>query len=78
MCASGGCLDVAPLCTSTRAPSFSRLAIAASALLRKTLPAMVVTLVGYLAARIPIDAWARPRYMPMLCHLGPIFYTNSA
>ena len=42
------------------------LAIAASALLRKTLPAMVVTLVGYLAARIPIDALARPRYLPQL------------
>jgi hypothetical protein len=39
------------------------LAIAAGTVLRKTIPAMVVTLLGYLAARIPIDALARPRYL---------------
>jgi hypothetical protein len=27
---------------------------------------MVLTLLGYLAARIPIDALARPRYLPPL------------
>jgi hypothetical protein len=42
------------------------LAIAAGTVLRKTVPAMVVTLLGYLAARIPIDALARPRYLPPL------------
>jgi len=42
------------------------LAVTAGTLLRKTVPAMAVTLVGYLAARIPIDAWARPHYMPPL------------
>ena len=42
------------------------LAITAGTLLRKTVPAMAVTLVGYLAARIPIDAWARPNYLPPL------------
>jgi ABC-type transport system involved in multi-copper enzyme maturation permease subunit len=42
------------------------LAITAGTLLRKTVPAMAVTLVGYVAARITIDAWARPRYMPPL------------
>jgi hypothetical protein len=42
------------------------LAIAAGTILRKTIPAMVVTLLGYLAARIPIDALARPRYLPPL------------
>ena len=42
------------------------LAIAAGTLLRKTVPAMVVTLVGYLAVRIPIEIWARPNYLPPL------------
>ena len=40
------------------------LAIAAGTLLRKTVPAMFVTLVGYLAVRIPIAVWARPNYLP--------------
>lgn len=35
------------------------LAIAAGALLRRAIPAMVVTLVGFLAVRLPIDRWAR-------------------
>jgi hypothetical protein len=42
------------------------LAIAAGTLLRRTVPAMVVTLVGYLAVRIPIEIWARPNYAPPL------------
>ena len=42
------------------------LAIAAGTLLRKTVPAMFVTLVGYLAVRIPIALWARPNYLPPL------------
>jgi hypothetical protein len=42
------------------------LGIAAGTFLRKTIPAMIVTLLGYLAARIPIDALARPRYLPPL------------
>lgn len=40
------------------------LGIAAGALLRQTIPAMFVTLLGYIAARIPADAWARLRYLP--------------
>ena len=42
------------------------LAIAAGTLLRKTVPAMFVTLVDYLAVRIPIALWARPNYLPPL------------
>jgi hypothetical protein len=40
------------------------LAIAAGTLLRKTVPAMFVTLVDYPAVRIPIAGWARPNYAP--------------
>ncbi|HZC07884.1 MAG TPA: hypothetical protein VE338_19765 [Ktedonobacterales bacterium] len=36
------------------------LAIAAGALLRRTIPAMVVTLAAFLAVRLPLDNWARP------------------
>lgn len=36
------------------------LAIAAGALLRRTILAMVVTLAGFLAVRLPLDVWARP------------------
>ena len=36
------------------------LALAAGALLRRAIPAMVVTLAGFLAVRLPIDRWARP------------------
>jgi hypothetical protein len=42
------------------------LGIAAGAFLRKTIPAMIVTLLGYLAVRIPIDTWVRPYYLPSL------------
>jgi hypothetical protein len=36
------------------------LAIAAGTLLRRAVPAMAVTLAGFLAVRLPIDSWARP------------------
>jgi hypothetical protein len=42
------------------------LGIAAGAFLRKTIPAMIVTLLGYLAVRIPIDTWVRPHYLSPL------------
>lgn len=35
------------------------LAIAAGTLLRHAIPAMAITLVGYMALRLPIDSWAR-------------------
>jgi hypothetical protein len=40
------------------------LAIAAGALLRRTIPAMAVTVAGFLAIRLPIEFWARPQYQP--------------
>lgn len=42
------------------------LAVAAGAVLRRAIPAMVVTLAGYLAVRLPIDFWARAHYAPPL------------
>lgn len=36
------------------------LAIAAGTLLRRAIPAMVVTLAGFVAVRLPIDRWVRP------------------
>ncbi len=45
------------------------LAIAAGTLLRRTIPAMTVTVTGFLAVRLPILNWARPQYQP------PLMYT---
>jgi hypothetical protein len=42
------------------------LGVAAGAFLRNTVLAMIVTLLGYLAVRIPIDTWVRPHYLPPL------------
>ncbi len=42
------------------------LAIAAGALLRRAIPAMVVTLAGFLAVRLPIEFHLRPYYQPPL------------
>jgi hypothetical protein len=42
------------------------LAIAAGALLRRAITAMVVTLAGFLAVRLPVEGWLRPRYLPAL------------
>jgi hypothetical protein len=39
------------------------LGIAAGALLRRTLPAVAVTLAGFVAVRVVITLWARPHYM---------------
>jgi hypothetical protein len=36
------------------------LAIAAGTLLRRAIPAMVVTLAGFLAVRLPLERWVRP------------------
>lgn len=40
------------------------LGIAAGTLLRRTIPAMFATLVGYVAARLPFELWARSRLVP--------------
>lgn len=42
------------------------LAIAAGTLLRRAIPAMVVTLAGFLAVRLPIEFWLRPMYQSPL------------
>jgi hypothetical protein len=39
------------------------LALAAGGLWRRTAPAVIVALVGYLAARITVDTWLRERYL---------------
>ena len=44
------------------------LAIAAGALLRRTIPAMAVTVAGFLAVRLSILNWARPQYQPPLVY----------
>lgn len=53
------------------------LGIATGALLRKTVPAMFVTLLGYSAARIPADAWARLRYLPPVTFVWDPYTSNS-
>jgi hypothetical protein len=45
--------------------------VAASALIRRTIPAMAVTLAAYAAARIPIH-WIRPHFAPLATHTTPI------
>jgi hypothetical protein len=42
------------------------LAVAAGALVRRTVVAMAVTLAGYVALRVPVELWARPVYQPPL------------
>lgn len=42
------------------------LGLALGALVRRVVPAMLLTLVGYLAVRIPIAAFVRPHYLPPL------------
>ncbi len=46
------------------------LAVAAGALIRRTLPAMLLTLVGFIAARISVTTWLRPRFLPPLVEDG--------
>ncbi len=50
------------------------LGLAAGALLRRTVPAMFATLVGYLAARIPIEVWARPQFVPPVMAICDLVY----
>jgi ABC-2 family transporter protein len=42
------------------------LGTASGAVLGRTYPAMALTLVGYIAVRVPIAAWVRPSYLPPL------------
>jgi hypothetical protein len=55
------------------------LAIAAGALLRKTIPAVFVTVVGFLAVRYATYLWARPYYQPPLSATwDPFVQTGTA
>jgi hypothetical protein len=53
-------MDLVPVAYSLFAMA---LGIAAGALLRRTLPAMAVTLAGFIAVRAAIALWLRPHYM---------------
>ncbi len=45
------------------------LGIAAGALIRRVVPAIGITLVGYIAVRTAIDFWLRPRFMTAVTHV---------
>jgi hypothetical protein len=46
------------------------LAIAAGTLLRRVVPAMAATIVGFVAVRVPVEFWLRPRYLPPITLTG--------
>ncbi len=48
------------------------LGIAAGAAIRRTVPAMAATLVGFIAARVAIAQLARPNYLPPLINSGRV------
>lgn len=48
------------------------LGLAAGALLRRTVPAMAVTLAGFVAFRVAVMTWLRPYYLPPLTATGPV------
>lgn len=52
-------------------------AIAAGALIRKAIPAMVVTLAAFLAVRLPVEFQLRPRYQSPLTILGAVGQPSS-
>jgi hypothetical protein len=54
------------------------LAIATGALLRRTIPAMAVTVPGFLAVRLSILNWARPQYQPPLTYTWDPALTQPA
>ncbi len=54
------------------------LGILAGALTRATLPAMALTAAGYIAVRVPIESWARPRYLtPRTRIIDPIAHDKT-
>jgi hypothetical protein len=48
------------------------LGLVAGLLLRRMLPAMAVTLVGYIAARMVVVLWVRPHFSPAVHYLGSL------
>jgi hypothetical protein len=53
------------------------LGVFAGVLTRKTLPAMAITLVGFLAARLPVGLLARPRFLAPLERTFPVAGTTA-
>lgn len=53
-------------------------AIAAGALIRKAIPAMAVTLAAFLALRLPVELWLRPRYQSPINIMGAIGQSSSS
>jgi hypothetical protein len=58
-----GTFDVQGIAPAAYALFAMALGIAAGALIRRSLPALAVTLGGYLAVRMAITSWIRPHYM---------------
>ncbi len=58
--------DVEGVTPSVHALFALAVGVAAGTLIRRTIPAMAVTLVGFLAARLPIEFLLRPHYMAPL------------
>jgi hypothetical protein len=54
------------------------LAIAVSALLQRTIPAMTATLAGFVALRAPVELWLRPHYLPPIVVTGDPGYVDAA
>jgi hypothetical protein len=46
------------------------LAIAAGTLLQRVVPAMAATIGGFVAVRVPVEFWVRPRYLPPITLTG--------
>ncbi len=46
------------------------LGVAVGTLLRRTIPAVGITLIGFVALRLGIEAWVRPHYLPPLMTTG--------
>lgn len=48
------------------------LGIAAGTVVRRVLPAIAATIGGFFAVRLPIEMWARPRFMPAVTKIYPL------
>jgi hypothetical protein len=53
------------------------LAVAAGAVVRRTVPAMALTVGAFLAVRLPIEFWLRPHYLPPLTAVEDLALTSS-
>ena len=54
------------------------LGLTAGLILKRVIPAMAVTLGGFLAVRVPVEAWLRPHYVrPLVIMFDPIDNPNA-